>query len=183
MRGAKLNIRILTFIALSLGLLMAILNLYPSWSQTAGTIHDPLLYTTLFCIATTFTISSFTNLDRNKEISKIKFIGSFKLGHCHRVVSYMFGGVIAFSVNSEFWLIETLHLAFTGLAIAIGYLGLMMYPTTKRGHTLSLVGTLFGCLGFLGAFLFHFYSIAWGEVLAALPLAIWVNTSFKGNFR
>lgn len=40
MKGSLLHIRVLSLIALVLGILMATLNFYPSWSQTARTIHD-----------------------------------------------------------------------------------------------------------------------------------------------
>jgi 1,4-dihydroxy-2-naphthoate octaprenyltransferase len=51
----------------------------------------------------------------------------------------------------------------------------MTYPTTKKGHLLALLGAIFGVGGFLLGFLFKAYSIGWGEVLAAIPLAVFVN--------
>jgi len=179
MKGALLHVRILSGIALSLGILMAILNLYPSWSQTAGTVHDPLLYSTLFCISSLFMIASFESGNIDREITKIWLIGSLKLGQLYKLVSYMFGGVIVFSVNNEFQLIEHLHLIFTGLAIFWGYIGLITYPETTKGKTWAIIGFVFGIGGFLGGFVLNWYSTAWSEVLAALPLAIWVNVTFK----
>lgn len=179
MKGARLNVTILTALALAMGLLMAILNNYPSWSQHAGTNEDPLLYATLFFIAAAFMIASFGHPDRYREITKMWVVGNFRLEHCFRLVSYFFGGVIAFSVNNEFWLIETLHLVFTGLAIATGYLGLILYPETKKGHLWAWIGFAFGIGGFIAAFVFRLWSVAWGEVLAALPLAIWMFVTYR----
>ena len=181
MRGALLHTRILSGIALSLGILMAILNLYPSWSQTAGTVHDPLLYATLFCISSIFMIASYNSPNIDRVITKIWLIGTLKLGQLYRLVSYMFGGVIAFSVNNEVPFIEYLHLIFTGLAIFWGYIGLVTYPETKKGKVWALIGFIFGVVGFLGGFVLNLYSVAWAEVLAATPLAIWVNVVFDRN--
>lgn len=178
MKGAKLNIRILTGIAVALGLLMAILNIYPSWSQFAGTAEDPLLYSALFCISSIFMISSFSSENRDREITKIWLINSLSLGQCYRLVAYLFGGVITFSVNSQESIVEIAHLVFTGAAILFGYVALMTYPETKKGHLWALIGTIFGVGGFLLAFLFNVYSTAWGEVLAAIPLAAFVNLTF-----
>jgi hypothetical protein len=179
MKGLRLNVTILTFLALVLGVLMAVLNTYPSWSQHAGTNEDPLLYATLFCIASAFMIASFGHPDKKREITKMWVIGSYRLEHCFRLVAYFFGGVIAFSVNSEIKIIETFHLAFTALAIAAGYLGLILYPETKKGHLWSWIGFAFGVGGFLLGFIFGLWSIAWAEVLAAFPLATWMFITYK----
>ena len=179
MRGYKLNVFVLSGIALFFGVLMAVLNIYPSWSQTAGTNHDPLLYSTLFCIASSFMIASFGHPEKKRELTKFFIVGSFSLGQCFRLTSYFFGGVIAFSVNNEFSIIETFHLIFTGLGILTGYIGLITYPETKKGHTWAFIGTCLGLGGFLVGFLTNIYSISWGEVLAAIPLAIWMNMTFK----
>lgn len=181
MKGAILQVRILTGIALGLGILMAILNLYPSWSQTAGTVHDPLLYATLFCISSVFMIASYNSANINRTITKIWLINTLTLGQLYRIVSYMFGGVIAFSVNNNFWLIEYLHLIFTGLAILWGYIGLLTYPETTKGKLWALNGFIVGVGGFLMGFVFNIYSTAWAEVIAAIPLAIWVNITFNSK--
>lgn len=181
MKGTLLQVRILTVVVVFLGVLMAVLNLYPSWSQTAGTIHDPLLYVTLFCISNVFMIASYNSGTKDRIITKIWLINTLKLGQLYRLVAYMFGGVIAFSVNNDFWLIEYLHLIFTSLAIFWGYIGLITYPETAKGKTWATVGFIVGIGGFLGGFLLNWYSIAWAEVIAALPLAIWVNLIFENE--
>ncbi len=183
MKGAKLNVNILTALALLLGVLMALLNLYPSWSQTAGSNHDPLLYATLFCIATSFMIASFAHPQKRMNITKMWVIGNFRLEHYFRVVSYLFGGVLAFSVNNEFEIVEILHLVFTGSAIAVGYLGLILYPTTQKGHLYSWIGFCLGVGGFLLGYVFGWYSIAWGEVIASIPLAIFMLVTWKNKIK
>lgn len=175
LKGAKLNIKILTGMAIVLGFIMATMNLYPSWSQHAGTLHDPLLYSALFCISSLFMISSFTSSCRDNEITKIWLVGSFRLGQCFRLVAYLFGGVITFSVNSTDVFVSTMHLICTGLAIFFGYVAVLTYPTTKQFKKLALIGTVIGVSGFLGAYLLNMYSIGWGEFIAAIPLAIFVN--------
>ena len=180
MKGAKLNVRILSIVALLLGTLMAVLNLYPSWSQTAGTIHDPLLYATLVSIFGIFMISSLTLWQSEVEITKILWI-RLGLGQAFRLIAYLFAGVIIFSVNNEYWLVEYLHLIFTGSAILFGYIAMITYPKFKREKLLALVGSLFGVTGFLLGFVFDTYSVAWAEVIAATPLAIWVNYLWKNN--
>ena len=174
MKNAKLNVYILTGITLVLGLLMAILNLSPSWSQSAGKPHDFLLYGCLFCISSALMIASFAHPEKDKEISKFPVMGQIRLSHSFRLTAYLFGGVIMCSVNSELWLIETLHLVFTGLAILSGYVGLVLYPETNKGHNWALVGLVFGVGGFLIGYLFNAYSIACGEVLASIPLAVFM---------
>ncbi len=179
MKNAKLNVWILTGLTLLLGVLMAVLNLSPSWSQSAGNSHDFLLYGCLFCISSALMIASFAHPEKDKEISKFPILGTIRLEHSFRLTAYFFGGVIACSVNSELWLIETLHLIFTALAITSGYVGLMLYPDTNKGHTYALIGFIFGVGGFLIGYIFGWYSIAWGEVLASIPLAVFMLKTWK----
>lgn len=181
MKHAKLNVYVLTGLALALGIIMSVLNLSPSWSQSAGFSHDFLLYGCLFCISSALMIASFTHPEHRKRISKLWIIGDLRLEHTFRLTAYLFGGVIMFSVNSELATVELLHLVCTGLAIASGYLGLMMYPSTKKGHTAALIGFIVGVLGFLIGFLTNIYSIAWGEVIAAFPLALFIILTWKND--
>jgi len=179
MKRAILNVRILTAISLVLGLLMAVLNLYPSWSQYAGTMHDPLLYSTLVCISSLFMISGFTNPNKEVEITKIWLLGRITLGQCFIAVAYLFGTVITFSVNNPSKIIEALHLAGTGSAILFGYVAMVTYHRSKRAQLIALIGAIVGILGFVGGFVLKIYSVAWGEVVAAIPLAIFVNLTYE----
>lgn len=173
MKGITLNIKICAISALTIGLIMAILNLYESWSQHAGTIHDPMLYVTLFLISLCFIMTSFQHPKKDRVLMTIKQM-DIRTEHFLRITSYLFGGVIVFSVNSESNAVSSLHLLFTGLAILSGYIVMITYPKTKKGYAWAIAGFVFGAVGFLSAYLFHAYSIAWGEVLAAFPLCVWI---------
>lgn len=178
MKGLKLNINICILLAFALGLVMAVLGIYESWSQHAGNAEDPMLYATLVFISFAFLMSSFAHPERYREITKVKGV-SLRLEHFHRMTAYFFGGVIAFSVNSSFGFIETLHLLFTGLSIASGYFAMILYSESRKSKILTLVGFVLGVGGFLAAFLFKAYSIAWGEVIAAAPLAAWMYVTLN----
>lgn len=173
MKGPKLNVAILTPLILVTGLVMAIFGWNESWSQNHLSPFDPFLYLTLFCISITFVTASYRHPNRYREVTKIA-MWSIRLEHLLRLTSMLFGGVIVFGVNSPLWYVETLHLVFTGLAIISGYVMIITYPESDRGKTWALVGLVFGGLGFLLGFLFHFYSIALGEVLATIPFVIWM---------
>lgn len=179
MRSAKLNVFIGTALAVSIGFIMAILNLAPSWSQLAGTLHDPLMYGTLGLITVVFITASWEHPKRFKEITKLPKGRGFRLEHSFRYTSYMFLGIIAFSVNSPTWWVETLHLVFTALALFSGYSGLMMYPDTVKGHNWAIAGLVFGIGGFVLGYVFNLWSIGWGEALAALPLGIFMLVTWK----
>lgn len=178
MQGLSLNIKICSILAFVIGLTMAILNLYESWSQHAGTVYDPMLYVTLFLIAMAFIMASFEHVNKYRVVMKL-FIMEVRVEHLLRLTAYLFGGVIVFSVNSDSSVISTLHLFFTGFAIASGYLLMLTYPKTKTGYMWAVIGAVFGGCGFLLAYLFHTYSVAWGEVLAAFPLAIWIYKTLE----
>jgi hypothetical protein len=173
MKGAKLYVAILTPLALILGIVMAVFAWNESWSQNHNTVYDPFLYLTLFAISTTFITASYGHPDKFKEVTKIKK-WSIRLEHLLRLVCLLFGGVIVFGVNSPVWWIETLHLAFTGAAIITGYIMVITYPTTNKGHIWAFIGTVFGGIGFLGAFIMGWYSVAFGEVLATIPFVVWM---------
>lgn len=178
MKGLKLNINICLVIALILGIVMAILNLYGSWSQHHLTAYDPFLYATLVCISFSFLMASAIHDDKYKVLTKVFGI-SYRLEHCFRLTAYFFAGVIVFGVNSPVEFIETLHFVFTGLGIVSGYIGFIFYSKTKKERIWSYIGTLIGIGGFVAGFLFKLYSTSWAEVIAAIPLAIWMYKSLN----
>ena len=169
MKGIKLITRICIVVAFVIGVFMALLNLYPSWSQYAGNAEDPFLYATLFLICLSFYGASVVHSKRYKILFWIKST-DIRFEHLARVVAFLFGGVLIFSVNSPVKFIEILHLIFTGSAIGIGYVLLWFY--TKK--VWSFIGVCFGVIGFVLGFVFNLYSTAWAEVLAALPLGIFM---------
>ncbi|NNE30733.1 MAG: hypothetical protein HKN40_00030, partial [Winogradskyella sp.] len=159
MKGLKLNIKICIITAFIIGVTMAILNLYPSWSQYAGNVQEPFLYATLFFISLAFMMVSFEHPDKLKELFVVKGM-EVRLEHITRVIAYLFGGVLVFSVNSEVKVVETLHLIFTGSAILTGYLMLMtFYKQSIVKKNLALLGTLFGIIGFSCGFFLNLYSV------------------------
>lgn len=181
MKGLDLIIKILLYIALILGVLMAVLNYKNSWSQLHFTAYDPLLNATLLSIVLTFYSASTKVKDRYKEITAIYFLKhriSYRLEHALRVTAFLFAGVLVFGVNNPSDLlgvtVHDLHFVFTGLAIVSGYLTLILHAETKKDRICSGILTAFGLTGFALGFLFNLYSVSWAEVLAALPMAVFI---------
>ena len=173
MRGIALITKLCIISALVLGVAMAIINQHPSWSQYAGNPLDPFLYLTLGLITLAFYGSSFAHPQYKRHLFWLLNI-PVRFEHIARFTAFMFVGVLTFSVNSVFKFIEVLHLVFTGLAIGFGYLLLLFYTKTKKGRIWSYIGVSLGIIGFLLGFLLNLYSIAWAEVIAAIPLAIFL---------
>ena len=157
-----------------LGGVMTVLSFYPSWSQTAGTKEDPLFYATILTIIICFFQAS------KEHGKKYTIIGFGKnLGWFLGLSSFLFSGVLVFSVNNELWWVETLHLVFTGLAIAVPYYAMIkFYPNGIMFHG-ALLSLVVGVLGFLGAFIGGWYNIGIGEFMAATPLVVWLYFSSK----
>lgn len=176
MKGSKLYVAILTPLALVLGLVMAVFNWNESWSQNHTSEYDPFLYATLFCISIVFMIASYEHPKWDRMVWDIG--KKIRLEHLLRLVSMLFGGVIVFGVNSPLWIVENLHLVFTGAAIFSGYVMIVTYAETKKGKIWASIGAGFGVVGFLGAFLMHWYSVATGEVLATIPFVIWIFSTW-----
>ncbi|WP_299129389.1 hypothetical protein [uncultured Winogradskyella sp.] len=131
MKGLELNIKICVTIAVILGVFMAILNLYGSWSQHHLTVYDPFLYATLCCIAFAFIMASVAHKDQDLRLTKILWF-NYRLEHALRLTAYFFGGVIVFGVNSPLKWIEIAHFIFTGLGIISGYFSLLFWAKTKQ---------------------------------------------------
>ena len=178
MKGLKLNINICIGLALVLGVIMAILNLYGSWSQHHLTVFDPFLYATLCSISFSFVMASFAHKHKYRVLTKF-FNIEYRLEHCFRLTAYLFAGVIVFGVNSPIKFIELLHFIFTGLGIVSGYIGLLFYYKNKKGRLFSYFLTLIGVGGFVLGFIFKLYSTSWAEVIAAAPLAVWMYKSIN----
>jgi hypothetical protein len=172
MKGLKLNIKICIITALVLGILMAVLNIYQSWSQHHLSDLEPLLYIVLLCISFSYLMASFEHKNELKEITKV-FGMSFRLEHAFRLNAYLFAGVIIFGVNSSIAWVEIAHFIFTGLSIILGYLTMLTYSSSKRYY----LHTAIGLGGFILGFIFGLYSTSWAEVIAAIPLALFLYTT------
>jgi hypothetical protein len=169
MKGANLLIKIGTYTALAGGLLMCLLAVYNSWSDHDMTVWQPLFEATVGSITIVYLIRSFTHYRQRDRVSKW-----IRIGQLDRLVGFLFFGVLCTPVGHPSWIIETLHLLFTGLAITAGYYGLLTYYDTKVGKGLSRIGFAVGIGGFLAAFVFRMYSVSIGELIAAIPLAMHV---------
>lgn len=178
MKGLKLNIFICIGLAVTMGVVMAFLNLYGSWSQHHLTVYDPFLYFTLCCISFSFIMASFAHKNKYRVLTKF-FVMEYRLEHCFRLTAYLFAGVIVFGVNSPVKFIEILHFIFTGLGIVSGYVGLLFYYKDKKGRNFSYLLTAIGIGGFVLGFIFKLYSTSWAEVIAAAPLALWMYKSLN----
>jgi len=179
MKGIRLTTRISIISAFILGLVMAIINVHPSWSQFAGKPLDPFLYSTLFLISIAFYGSSFDHPKQHRHLFWLTKKIDVRFEHIARFTTFMFGGILTFSVNSPIYFIEVLHFVFTGLGIGFGYLLLLFYFKTNRTRLWSYVGVVFGIVGFILGFVFDVYSIAFAEVIASLPLAIFLYLTYK----
>ena len=164
MKGAKLHINVLIPLVLVTGIIAAVIGLL-SWSQGADTEFEPLLYCILFAIGYAFIHSYHIHPDKERPITRLWTI---RLKHAHITTAYAFALVGIFSI----WSYDTLHLISTGFAIGVGYFALVTYPETKEGKGWAYIGSILGIGGFLLGFLFHIWSVAWGEVIAAIPLAV-----------
>ena len=105
MNGLKLNIKICIITALAIGFLMAILNLYQSWSQHHLSVVEPFLYVVLICISFAYLMSSFEHPNKRREITKIGKM-SFRLEH-------------AFSTDIDEWACKTYGLTDADLELLI----------------------------------------------------------------
>ena len=172
MKGARLIIMILIALAIILGTVMVILNLYPSWSQYARSLEEPLLFATLSCISSIFLIRSFTFKERYYILFKFLRI-AIRVEHLNRITGFLFIGILLTPVTHPNGLIETLHFIFTGLAIVTALLDVIFYNKKEWAYFISALATI----GFLLAFIFNLYSIGLGELIVALAIAynVWYH--------
>ena len=201
MKGIPLNTRITTSLAMLCAIIMAVLAVYESWSQHHLTSLDPLFYACMGLIVLTYAFASAEHPD-------VKLIvGSFsgaevRIEHLFRINAYLFLGVLIFGVNnSETW-IQFLHFFFTIAAIVQGYVTILLWsknhykPKTQhliaisraeekkvQAITFSFFATFFGISALIMGFTTDIISLSWGEVGAALPLAIFMFTTVKKQIK
>lgn len=152
--------------------LITSLELYYSWSQTAGNNEDPYLYATLFPIALCFWQAGDGHSFRNRKI-----LGGIKFRHFMYATAIFFGGVIAFSVNNHslvIWglTVSDLHLVFTGLAIVTPYVGVLLANKAGQELKAAILSAVVGLGLFALGYIFNFYSTSVGELNAATPLVV-----------
>lgn len=201
MKGIPLNTRITTSLAMLCAIIMAVLAVYESWSQHHLTSLDPLFYACMGLIVLTYAFASAEHPD-------VKLIvGSFsgaevRIEHLFRINAYLFLGVLIFGVNnSETW-IQFLHFFFTIASIAQGYVTMWLWASAKTptyfvandvkwNNTNKwelyrdnlILATAFGVASLVTGFTTNIISLSWGEVGAALPLAIFMFTTVKKQIK
>lgn len=175
--------KIATSIAIILAIIMTALELAFSWSQLHLTKFEPLLYATLSAISLAFICKSFTDVNRNKKVFK-----RIRVRDLDFTTGVLFLCVMIFGVNSEVLFIEKSHLVFTGLAILIAYLNMvleaniidtneysetykkLMQQSTRAGFVLVLISFPLGLLTDL-------YNTGTAELIATIPLGIRLLTT------
>jgi 1,4-dihydroxy-2-naphthoate octaprenyltransferase len=91
----------------------------------------------------------------------------------------MFFGIIVCPVTHPNLWVEILHLIFTGAAIVSAYTEMLFVYERKPEKWGNVLGVVAGCIGFSLGFFFDLYSISTAEVLAALPIAVYVLSTNK----
>jgi len=176
MKGHRLEIKIATWVVLTLAVIMTVLDLYPSWSQYARTAEEMLLLPALALMAGLFLNRSRTHPER--ERTALTWPVSASVGQCDRWAGYMFFGILCTPVTHPFWLVENLHLVFTFLAIGFAYVSLIGYQIKQPGLFLRWVGLLVAAVGMAGGLFFNAWSIGVGELMSASPVALYIlNTN------
>ena len=192
MKGIPLNTRITTALAMACALVMASLSAYDSWSGHHLTPLDPLLYACIGLIVITYCFASAEHPDNETKVGKL--IGmEVRLEHLFRINTYLFLGVLIFGVNNEANWIKILHFVFTIAAIIQGYVTIWLWANKKvklQTHDIGkqdwiwamiTLGTETGIAALVLGFTTEIISLSWGEVGAALPLAIFMFITVKKN--
>lgn len=145
-----------------------------SWSQNHASKYDFLLYPCLFGISTVFLIRSIYHPKKDEVL----FYGTTQ-GRWNLYVSLAFALVMFFGVNSEIGFVGTLHKIFTVMAIFMAHIAMLGYYKKGVGLHGSIMGSVFGLVGF---FLFYFLmliTIAEAEMWTAFPILIWIIGTTK----
>lgn len=173
MKGAGLIVSILTYSALSLTLLMVALDFYPSWSQYARSLYEPLLFGAIGAMMSIFLIRSFTLPDTHLfKVFKI----DVSTKDLDRYTGFFFWGIICTPVTHPEWYIQALHFAFTGLAILACYTNILYYRDFN-GYWIG--ASVLGIGLFVWSFIGAPFSLGLGELFAAIPISIHVLKTNK----
>ena len=164
--------KLATSIALILAVIMTVLANAPSWSQLHKTMYEPLLYAMLLSIMIAYIFKAFTGINKTYKVYK-----KLTVSHLDLATALLFGGVLVFGVNSEVLLIEKSHLVFTGLAIAVAYLNLVLQAQTKVMKISALCALGLVLVTFPIGLLTDKYDTGTAELIAAIPLGIKLFTT------
>ena len=155
--------KILTVIALILGFIMTVLNLYPSWSEHHSMPEEKMLTTFMLCVSFAYIIRSLKAVNRNYLAYKKLRVSNFDF-----TTAVLFGCILIFPVTTDF----NLHYIFTALAIITAYLGFALSQTEKimKISAWSFMGI--GAVLFLGGLLLRWYTTGTAELLVSIAIAI-----------
>lgn len=171
MKGPRLIINVLTAIAVSLIMAMISLNIYPSWSQYARSLEEPMFLLAMSCISSLFLIRSLSLPQRYQVIySRPRII---RLEHLSRYAGFFFMGIIATPVTHPSKIIQVLHFVFTILAILFCYFEILGYYRGERIF-LKWAATAAMVIGMVLGFFTDLYTLGVGETIAAMPVMVHV---------
>ena len=146
-----------------------------SWSQNHAQDYDFLLYGAVGLISVIFFIRSFSHPTRTRRAA-----AGLREEHWSRIAAYSFMGIAIFGVNSDLWIVETLHLVFTFVGIASATACMIFYHDKRSmARYASYVTAFLGVTGFLIGFLTKWWTIADGEAMVAAPIAVWLILTTK----
>ena len=177
MSGPRLIIKILTWMALVLTTTMVSLNIYPSWSQYARSLEEPLFLYAISAMMSIFLIRSLSHVSRYRTIFKKPL--DIRIEHTNRWAGFMFMGIIGTPVTHPNIVIQVFHFAFTILAILFCYAEIVKYYKQRSTKRLAWVG--FGCavVGMVVGAFTNAWTTGVGELIAATPIAIHVLNTNK----
>lgn len=159
--------KIPALIAFVLVLVMVSLNLYPSWSQYARTLEEPLLLGCLVSIIWAFISRSFKALNRN-----VKVYINVKVKQLDMLSALFFSLVLVFPVTHSAKWIEVFHFVFTALAIIVTYINLVLQQSEKMIKLATKISFVFGFVAFMLGLFTNLYNVGIGELIVSVPILI-----------
>lgn len=150
------------------------LRIAKSWSQMHMGKYDYLLYAILIPITSIFLIRSMMHPKGGDRLFWI-----IRNRHLNAAVAVAFMLVAIFGVNSEIEWVAYTHLIVTGIAIGLSHTNMIAYYDEGIQLNGAIVGSCVGILGFLFAFITPFLTTGEGELIAAIPILIWVLSTTK----
>ena len=176
MSGHRLRITILVALVLTVGLLMVVLNFYPSWSQYARSVFESLLFITLASIFAAFWDRASHHPERERILFKIFGI-KIRMEHLDRFIAIMFVLVLATPVTLKGMVIP--HFIATGLGAAGSFFHLIFYYRTGVKLIGNIIGALVGVAAFLVGLLTDIYPTGVGELIFAGIMGIHILSTNK----
>jgi len=173
-----------TSLALLFAIAMSVMNLADSWSQYDLSDHEYLLDLCFWSIAFAYIFAHLSHKDGDLEVGRIRK-KPIRLKQLFLGNALLFGLTACFGVNSPYEWVQVLHFIFTIASIAMGYVTLWVYTLTPfyldfkkievfKERAWGVFFTIIGIGGLCLGFFTDVISTAWGEVIAAVPLALFM---------